>query len=629
MRSSPLGPCGERDPAGWLGAGPSPTVRSAATSEPRATSQPRSRSTCSSWIGPPASPAKATSPLEPVAAKYGSAAAPPASRRLPAEMAVASARSSRPPPSPPEPIMRACTSTLGVFHTKRPGWHQTACPASSCTTRSCPELTSLCAIMAPSRPGPAGTARSSLPSRAWPRFDATAAAGLRQRCRAVATLSREFMHAPNEDFPNASSGSAIPLPVHGPESRTAGGRLASWVFDLPVVELRAGYRAAVYFDRARRILSAERDDTEVTIQVFQRNDGVVACGIDEALAVLALGAGESVDQGAADRAFADYLNARNQARRSRQAGGPDYLKAVRAQVEAEVAFDRLWRPASGEVRVRALRDGERTQAWDPVVEITAPYRLIAHLESVYLGVLARRSLVADNVRQVVAAAGGKPVLFFADRFDHWATQGGDGYAAFVGGAQGVATDAQAAWWGERGLGTTPHALIATFDGDTVAAMRAFARHIPDVPLVALVDFDNDCVGTSLACARAFGERLWGVRLDTASTLVDRSLWDQLGDFDPTGVNPQLVRNVRGALDAEGFGHVRVICSGGFTAARITAFERAGVPVDSYAVGSALLKGASDYTADVVLREGRPCAKVGRHHRPSERLQPVDLGADGA
>src|SRR6266536_511475 len=469
-------------------------------------------------------------------------------------MAVASARSSRPPPSPPEPIMRACTSTWGVFHTNRPGWHQTACPASSCTTRSCPELTSLCAIMAPSRPGPAGTARSSLPSRAWPRFDATAAAGLRQRCRAVATLSRELMHAPNEDFPNASSGSAIPLPVHGPESRTAGGRLASWVFDLPVVELRAGY----------------------------------------------------------------------QARRSRQAGGPDYLKAVRAQVEAEVAFDRLWRPASGEVRVRALRDGERTQAWDPVVEITAPYRLIAHLESVYLGVLARRSLVATNVAQVVSAAGGKPVLFFADRFDHWATQGGDGYAAFVGGAQGVATDAQAAWWGERGLGTIPHALIAVFNGDTVAATGAFERQMPNVPLIALVDFDNDSVATSLACARAFGDRLWGVRLDTSSMMVDRALWSEMGDFVPTGVNPRLVWKVRQALDAEGFAHIRVIVSGGFTAGRIAAFEAGGVPVDSYAVGSSLLKGECDYTADVVLRQGRPCAKAGRRYRPSDRLEEVDL-----
>ena len=403
--------------------------------------------------------------------------------------------------------------------------------------------------------------------------------------------------------------------------------LAAWIFGLPVVELRAGYRAAVYFDRSRRILAAEGDDTEVTMQVFQRADGMVACGIDEALAVLALGAGSFRDPAAADAAFAAYLAARDAARQARSRGGDAWVEGVRAQVEAEGAFDRHWLPAApGQLRVSALRDGDRVDAWEPVIELTGPYRLVAHLESVYLGVLARRTLVASNVRQVVDAAGGKPVLFFADRFDHWATQGGDGYAAFVGGAQGVATDAQAAWWGERGLGTIPHALIATFGGDTVAAVAAFARQFPGVPLIALVDFDNDSVATSLACARAFGERLWGVRLDTSGTMVDRALWSEMGDFAPTGVNRRLVEKVRQALDAEGFDHVRVIVSGGFTAERIAAFEATGVPVDSYAVGSSLLKGSADYTADVVLREGRPCAKVGRVHRPSTRLQPVDLAA---
>jgi nicotinate phosphoribosyltransferase len=421
-----------------------------------------------------------------------------------------------------------------------------------------------------------------------------------------------------------AGGADVPFPTPGAELRTADDRLAAWVFDLPVTELRAGYRAAVYFDRARRILSAEGDDTSVTMQVFQRADGLVACGIDEALAVLALGAGAFTDQDAADRAFADYLVARNRTRRARTRGGGAYLDAVRAQVEAEVAVDKLWEPAVGGLEVRALRDGDPLDAWEPAIQVTGPYRVIAHLESVYLGVLARRTLVASNVRRVVDAARGKPVLFFADRFDHWATQGGDGYAAFIGGAQGVATDAQAAWWGERGLGTIPHALIATFRGDTVAAVASFARHMPGVPLVALVDFDNDSVSTSLACARAFAERLWGVRLDTSSTMVDRSLWGELGDFNPTGVNPRLVAKVREALNAEGFGHVRVICSGGFTAERIQAFEGAGVPVDSYGVGSSLLKGTADYTADVVLREGRPCAKVGRRFRESTRLRPVDL-----
>jgi nicotinate phosphoribosyltransferase len=411
------------------------------------------------------------------------------------------------------------------------------------------------------------------------------------------------------------------------DTRTTDGRLAAWIFDLPVVELRAGYRAAVYFDRSRRILAAEGDDTRVTMQVFQRSDAMVACGIDEALAVLALGAGSFRDAEAADRAFAAYLTARDAARRARSVGGEAWIERMRAQVEAEAAFDRHWRRAEpGELGVSALRDGDLVDAWEPVIELTAPYRLVAHLESVYLGVLARRTLVASNVRRVVDAAGGKPVLFFADRFDHWATQGGDGYAAFVGGAQGVATDAQAAWWGERGLGTIPHALIATFGGDTVAAVAAFARQFPGVPLIALVDFDNDSVATSLACAKEFGERLWGVRLDTSGTMVDRSLWAEMGEFAPTGVNRRLVEKVRGALDDGGFGHVRVIVSDGFTAERIAAFETTGVPVDSYAVGSSLLKGSADYTADVVLREGRPCAKVGRVHRPSARLQPVDLTA---
>ena len=411
------------------------------------------------------------------------------------------------------------------------------------------------------------------------------------------------------------------------DTRTTDGRLAAWIFDLPVVELRAGYRAAVYFDRSRRILAAEGDDTRVTMQVFQRSDAMVACGIDEALAVLALGAGSFRDAEAADRAFAAYLAARDAARRARSVGGEAWIERMRAQVEAEATFDRHWRRAEpGELEVSALRDGDLVGAWEPVVELTAPYRLVAHLESVYLGVLARRTLVASNVRRVVDAAGGKPVLFFADRFDHWATQGGDGYAAFVGGAQGVATDAQAAWWGERGLGTIPHALIATFGGDTVAAVAAFARQFPGVPLIALVDFDNDSVATSLACAKEFGERLWGVRLDTSGTMVDRSLWSEMGEFAPTGVNRRLVEKVRQALDDGGFGHVRVIVSGGFTAERIAAFEATRVPVDSYAVGSSLLKGSADYTADVVLREGRPCAKVGRAHRPSARLQPVDLTA---
>jgi nicotinate phosphoribosyltransferase len=142
-------------------------------------------------------------------------------------------------------------------------------------------------------------------------------------------------------------------------------------------------------------------------------------------------------------------------------------------------------------------------------------------------------------------------------------------------------------------------------------------------ITVLVDFENDSVRTALEVADALGSRLWGVRLDTSETIVDRSLIDEMGDHKATGVNRRLVEKVRGALDDAGFQDVRIVVSGGFNAERIRQFEAAGVPVDAYGVGSALIRGENDFTADVVMLEGRPCAKVGRWYRPNARLTRVD------
>ena len=399
-------------------------------------------------------------------------------------------------------------------------------------------------------------------------------------------------------------------------------RLGPEVFDLPVPEIRIGYRSAVYFGRAKRILELDRPDTVATVQIFQKGHSVL-CGMDEALAILRVGTGSWTDPDEAVRVFDGYLEARLDARRLRHGDADQAAAARERQSAAERQLDALWVPGFDRLDVSALADGDRVEPWETVAHVTGPLHLFAHLESVYLGVLARRTKVATNVAEVVAAAQGKPLLFFADRFDHFATQGGDGYAAYIAGARGVATDAMAAWWGEKGLGTMPHALIAAFDGDTVAATAAFARHVPGVDLIALTDFNNDCVTDTLACARAFGDQLWGVRLDTSDTMVDRSITPELmGDFDPTGVNVALVRMVRAALDREGFTSVRIIVSGGFHAARIAAFEAQAAPVDAYAVGSSLLGGRRDFTADVVAVDGHPMAKAGRRLRANPRLRRV-------
>lgn len=360
-------------------------------------------------------------------------------------------------------------------------------------------------------------------------------------------------------------------------------RLPPEVFALPVDRMREGYYSDAYFNATKRVLERQGLRPHVTLQVFQKQDRAILGGMDEALAMLRLCAGR-------------------------------YEEAEGGQ---------RWRPGWGELTVQALYDGDEVGPWETVMTIEGDYSLFAHLETVYLGALTRRTLISTNVRRVVGAAAGKPILFFPARFDHYRVQTGDGYAAHIAGAIGVSTDAQASWWGGKGIGTVPHGLIAACGGDTVEATRRFADEFyPEINVTALVDFDNDCVGTSVACAEALGERLWGVRLDTAETMVDRSLWGRMGRFRPNGVSPELVREVRRALDAGGHERVKIVVSGGFDAEKIRRFEEAGVPADAYGVGSSLLRGTADFTADVVRLEGEPCAKVGRVYEPNPRLERV-------
>jgi nicotinate phosphoribosyltransferase len=351
-------------------------------------------------------------------------------------------------------------------------------------------------------------------------------------------------------------------------------RLDPSVFDLPVEKMRAGYYTDAYFNHARAALLQDGRRPTVVMQVFQKNLAWLG-GMDEAIAILKLCADD---------------------------------------------WDAL--------RVHALYDGDVLSPYETVLTIEGDYTTFAHLETLYLGTLSRRTLITTNVVRVLEAANGKPIIFMPARHDHHRVQTGDGYAAYVAGQVvgapvGVTTDEQASWWGGTGIGTVPHSLIAAYDGDTVAAAKHFADWAPlDMNVTVLADFENDSVQTVLDVAHALGRRLWGVRLDTSEALVDRSLWEEMGDFKPTGVNERLVRKVRAALDEAGFGEVKIVVSGGFTLDKIREFERDEVPVDAYGVGSSLIRGSNDFTADIVLTDGHPSAKVGRRYRPNPRLELV-------
>ncbi|UFT98069.1 nicotinate phosphoribosyltransferase [Radiobacillus kanasensis] len=337
-----------------------------------------------------------------------------------------------------------------------------------------------------------------------------------------------------------------------------------------------GWFSAVYFLKTKEIAEKYISNNKITMQFFQKSDAVL-CGTDEAIALL-------------------HTFAKN----------PDKLD------------------------IYSLKDGDKVSPYETVLTVTGPYQDFGYLEGIIDGILARRTSVATNVYNVVKAARTsgtqKPVIFMGDRDDHYTQQAGDGYAAFIGGSTAQATHAMNEWWGKEGMGTMPHAMIQMFQGDIVAAAKAYNEMYPNDELMVLVDYNNDVINDSLKVAREFGETLKGVRVDTSKNMVDKYfLRNQhlMGKFDPRGVNPELIFALRKALDQEGFQHVKIIASGGFEEKRIREFEKLGVPVDLYGVGRSLLSIGVSFTGDNVLLNGEPQAKEGRKYRPNPRLEKVE------
>ncbi|HUQ44446.1 MAG TPA: nicotinate phosphoribosyltransferase [Candidatus Limnocylindria bacterium] len=266
-----------------------------------------------------------------------------------------------------------------------------------------------------------------------------------------------------------------------------------------------------------------------------------------------------------------------------------------------------------ETMVEALDDGDAIAAKEIALRITARYRSFGLYETALLGMLAQSTAWATAARECVEAAAPQPVISFGARHIHPDITDVLDYAAIVGGCVGASTPAGARLAGLSPTGTMPHSLVLIM-GDTVKAAEAFDRDLEaDVPRIVLVDTFKDEAEEALRVAHALGDRLYGIRLDTPS--------------ERGRVTPDLVREIRARLDQAGYGHVKIVVSGGLTPDRMGVFKEAGAPVDSYAVGS-YISGATpiDFTGDIKEIDGKPIAKRGRipGRTDSPRLRPVRL-----
>src|SRR2546423_665605 len=153
-------------------------------------------------------------------------------------------------------------------------------------------------------------------------------------------------------------------------------RLSSAVFRLPIERIREGYYSDAYFNFTKELLEDDGHHPRVIMQVIQKKDHSILGGIDEAIAILRGCAGHRDEHG-------------------------------------------IWQCGWDELEVCALYEGDEIGPREVVLTIKGDYAQFAHLETVYLGCLARRTLVMRNVADVVAAANGKQILFFPARHDHW------------------------------------------------------------------------------------------------------------------------------------------------------------------------------------------------------------------
>ena len=335
--------------------------------------------------------------------------------------------------------------------------------------------------------------------------------------------------------------------------------------------LGEGFFSANYFLKSNKIVKENEPNHNVTMQWFQRRDDSKLCGVDEAIALL-------------------------------------HTFAIHPE----------------ELVIEALNDGDIIQANEPVLKVTGKYENFGFLESVIDGVLARRTSVCTNVYNVMKVIGDTPIFSMADRQDDYHTQIGDGYATYVGGIAKVSTDAQGYWYGGKGMGTMPHALIQICGGDVCKAADIYLKSFPEEKVTALIDYHNNVVRDSLILAKHLGHKLNGVRVDTSKSLVDHYFDDKdTSDFDPHGVCKELIFALRKALDDAGFDYVKITVSSSFSAEKISEWKKAGVPVSMYGVGTYFVNNTTcGFTGDLVMLDGKGEAKEGRANYPSDRLKKV-------
>lgn len=285
-------------------------------------------------------------------------------------------------------------------------------------------------------------------------------------------------------------------------------------------------------------------------------------------------------------------------------------------------------------QVDILKTGTEFKARDTIATVSGRFQDLVELETQYLQWAALPSYCASKSKEIMAAAPDKIVSDFAARHLYDPTSVAlASYGAKIGGIESASTDVGGeaeAWldlmidqylvWMKSlkfhglGIGTTPHALLAIFNGDYLKMAEAYKAAFPHDKFIALVDYNNREIDDTLKLLSKYDKGLAGIRIDTCGENCAQVGNDLAGNpvfAKERGVSFEAVQSLKKHLRSNGGDHVKLFVSSGFNADKVRKFmEICPESFDGIGTGSFIPPGPTA-TSDIYMVDGKVETKKGR------------------
>lgn len=213
--------------------------------------------------------------------------------------------------------------------------------------------------------------------------------------------------------------------------------------------------------------------------------------------------------------------------------------------------------------VWAVDEGTIVFENEPLLRVRAPIVQAQIAETFLLSTINHATMIASKAARVVHAAAPARCVEFGTRRTHPQAAVDAARWSYAAGFTGTSNVEAGRRYGIPVLGTAAHMWTMAHATEE----QAFANYVATFPSASILLIDTyDTARGALRAARAAGDRLRGVRLDS-------------GDLDA------LSRQVRRVLDDNGAPQATIVASGDLNEHAIAQLRAAGAPIDTFGVGT--------------------------------------------